>query len=88
MCSVYLVLCATLQQILSSSSKEFVQVVSHKEDEKIQASICLRLPIAKVHFGHSNFKPKNVNEELFLLDLNIYAHFAICISPTFWKFIH
>lgn len=67
------------------SRKGSVQVVSDKEDERFQASICLRLPIAKVHFGHSNFKLENVKKELFFLDLNIYAHFAICISPNLLK---
>lgn len=84
-CRVYVVLCATLQQIFSSSAKEPVQVVSDKEDERIQASICPKVPITKVHFGHSNFKLENANKELFFLDLNIYSYFAICISPTLSK---
>lgn len=67
------------------SGKESVQVVSDKENERIQASICLRLPIAEVHFGHSNFKLENANKDLFFLDLNIYAHFATCISHTLSK---
>lgn len=85
MCRGYVSSVPTLQQILSSSSKESIQVVSDKEDKRIQASICLRLPKAKVHFGHRNFKLENVNEELFPLDLNIYAHFATCIFPTLSK---
>lgn len=88
MCRVYVVLCATVQQIFSSCSKESVQVVSGKEDERIKASICLKLPVAKVHFGHSNFKLENVSEEFFVPDLNIYAHFAISFPLHFQKFIH
>lgn len=34
-CRVFVVLCATLQQMFSSSGKELVQVVSDKEDERI-----------------------------------------------------
>lgn len=82
MCRVYVVLCATLQQSFSSSGKESVQVVSDKEDERIQAYVCLALPIGRVYFGHSNFKLENVNIELFLLDHNIYTHFSSCISPA------
>lgn len=81
-CRVYVVLCATVQQSFCSCSEVSGRVVSAREYERIQVYICLKLPIAELYFGHSNFQLESVNEELFFFTLNIHTHFVVCISPT------
>lgn len=81
-CRVYVVPCATVKQSFCSCSEVSGQVVSDREYERIQVYICLKLPIAELYFGHSNFQLESVNEELFFFTLNIYTHFVVCISPT------
>lgn len=81
-CRVHVILCATIQQSFCSCSDVSGQVVSDREDEKIEDYICLKLPIAELYFSHSNFKLKSVNEELFFFAVNVHTRFIICILPT------
>lgn len=81
-CRVHVVISATVQQGFCSCSDVSGQVVSDRENGRIQDYICLKLPIAELYFSHSNFKLKSVKEELFFFAVSIHTHLIICISPT------